>query len=187
MYGGLFACDVHVRFPLYKLRHVCHIDPVPNAAFSKNVLTGNAGEHYVCAELVSRGLIAVSAPRNNPEIDVVVASQDGSRYASIQVKAMGHNNQQGWKLNQSICNKVGSDQLFVVLVKLNGAGRMPDYYIFLRDELADLVNEVFTKYMASPKKKGGNKKDPGFRWLDLKDYPDLLAKRKNNWDLLGLW
>jgi len=68
---------------------------------SKNVLIGLTGEYFVCAELSSRGVIVVLAPKNNPEIDIIATATDGSRFANIQVKTMSIRNQQGWKLGKS--------------------------------------------------------------------------------------
>jgi len=155
---------------------------------TKNVLIGLTGEYFVCAELSSRDVVAVLAPKNNPEIDVIATAPDGSKFANIQVKTMSLANKQGWKLNKNIENKVGSKNFYVVLVNLVGISKMPDFYIFERDELADLIKKNYQKYISKPKRDGSEKKDLGFRWLDFRDFPEKLRKEKlNNWKLLGLW
>lgn len=155
---------------------------------SKNILVGSTGEYFVCAELSGRGVVAVPAPKNNPEIDVLATTPDGLRFANIQVKTMSIQNKQGWKLNKSIENRVGSKHLFVILVNLIGISKIPDFYIFQRDELADLVRINYQKYLSKPTRTGGKRKDIDFRWLDFRDFPEKLKKSKlNNWKSLGLW
>jgi len=154
---------------------------------SNNVLVGLAGEYFVCAELSSRGIVAVLAPKNNPEIDVIATAPDGSRFANIQIKTMSIKNKQGWKLNKKIENKIGSKNFFVVLVNLIEFGQMPEFYIFGRDELAVLIKANYQKYLATPKRDGGQRKDIGFRWFDFKDFRYELEQRKNKWDKLRLW
>jgi hypothetical protein len=52
-----------------------------------SILVGIAGVHYVAAELSLRGLVALPTIRNTAGYDIIVATQDGSRHANIQVKA----------------------------------------------------------------------------------------------------
>jgi len=158
--------------------------------FSKNILIGSTGEYFVCAELSNRGIVAVPAPKNNPEIDVMATSPDSCRFANIQVKTMSIGNKQGWKLNKNIENKMGADNLFVVLVNLLSAGQMPEFYIFHRDELAELIKNNYQRYISIPKKDGSRRKDIDFRWFDFReqDFSIELRKEKlNNWKLLKLW
>jgi Holliday junction resolvase-like predicted endonuclease len=51
-----------------------------------SVILGAAGEYYVMAELLRRGLIAAKAPEGVPNFDVVITDIDGQRLAAIQVK-----------------------------------------------------------------------------------------------------
>lgn len=154
---------------------------------SKNILVSLSGEYFVCAELSSRGIVAVLAPKNNPEIDVIATTPDGSRFANIQVKTMSVGNKQGWKLNKNIEEKIGTKKFFVILVNLIEHGQIPEFYIFNRDELAKLVKENYQKYLSKPKRGGGQRKDVGFRWFDFRDFRQELEQRKNKWDKLKLW
>jgi hypothetical protein len=151
----------------------------------KYAITGISGEYFVCAELAQRGILAVVAPKNNPEIDVLATMPDGSRSVNIQVKAMSLGNKQGWKLNKGIERKIGVDNFYVVLVRLLEPGMLPDFYIFERDEFADLVKACYEKYRAIPTKKGTPRAELNFRWFDFKDFGPELAACKNRWDLLG--
>ncbi|MDX1411893.1 MAG: hypothetical protein R3351_07020, partial [Nitrospirales bacterium] len=47
-------------------------------------LIGNAGEHYVMAELLKRGYIAALAPRNAPGFDILATN--GDKTVKIRVK-----------------------------------------------------------------------------------------------------
>lgn len=52
-----------------------------------NDLVGIAGVHYVAFELSRRGLVVLPTTRNTRGYDMVAIRPDGSRQASIQVKA----------------------------------------------------------------------------------------------------
>lgn len=41
-------------------------------AVSKNIMIGNAGEYFVCAELCKRNILALITPKNNPLFDILV-------------------------------------------------------------------------------------------------------------------
>ena len=88
-------------------------------AKKSNNLTGVTGEYYVCAELGKRGILALLTPKNNPLFDIVAVSPDASRTVTIQVKTMGLENEQGWKLNKQIQVKKDVANLFLVLVNQN--------------------------------------------------------------------
>ncbi len=154
-------------------------------ANKSNNLVGVTGEYYVCAELGKRGILALLTPRNNPLFDIVAVSSDASRTVTIQVKSMGLDNEQGWKLNKQITEKKNNPNLFLILVNLKQEG-VCDYYIYKYDEFVDKVNDIYSKYISQPKKKDGSqKKEVGFRWFDFINFTDGDYARKNNWDILG--
>ena len=62
-------------------------------------LTGNAGEYFVCSELSKLNILPLITPKNNPLFDIIATNLDGSKHVAIQVKTMGINNKQGWKLH----------------------------------------------------------------------------------------
>jgi hypothetical protein len=53
----------------------------------EGTLIGNAGEYYVVAELLRRGIIAALAPRNAPAFDVLATK--GKITVRIRVKTTG--------------------------------------------------------------------------------------------------
>ncbi len=147
-----------------------------------NNLTGVTGEYYVCSELGKIGILALLTPKNNPLFDIVAVSPNAKRSVIIQVKTMSARNNQGWKLNKNICNRERNNDLFVILVNIKSNDT--ECYIYEYDILSEKVETIFNNYMHGKKKDGHSRKDPGFRWLDLKDFKEEDYSRKNNWSLL---
>lgn len=153
-------------------------------ANNSNTLTGVTGEYYVCAELGKRGILALLTPKNNPLFDIVAVSPDASRTVTIQVKSMGLDNEQGWKLNKQITEKKNNPNLFLILVNLKQEG-VCDYYIYNYDEIVERVNDIYNRYINQEKRDGGKRKEVGFRWFDFVNFTAEDQARKNNWDILG--
>lgn len=143
-------------------------------------MKGMAGEYSVCAELCKLNILALLTPKNNPLFDVVASDPDGGKSISIQVKTMGIDNVQGWKLGLDICLKKNNPNLYIVLVNLND-NKPNDYYIYRYDDLADRVNEVYAQYVNTPKRDGSKRKEVKFRWFDLKNFTQEETKQRNNW------
>jgi hypothetical protein len=53
---------------------------------ANTALIGVAGVHHAISELSRRGMIALATVRNVAAYDIVVAAQDGSGHANLQVK-----------------------------------------------------------------------------------------------------
>jgi hypothetical protein len=145
-----------------------------------NNLVGTAGEYYVCAELCRKGFLALLTPKNNPLFDVVATNPDGTTAVSIQVKTRSIHNKQGWKLGSPVDASATPGVPFVVLVNLHEDG-LPDFYIYRYSDFVSRVNEVFQRYIAKPKRTGGARKDPGFRWFDEANFTDADRAHLNNW------
>lgn len=148
--------------------------------FSNNLI-GSTGEYYVCGELGQRGILGLITPKNNPLFDIIATNENGTRTVLLQVKTMASTNKQGWKLNKSICIRRNIDNLFVVLVKLNGIGEKIDYFIYRHDDLARIVERNYNAYMSTPKRDGNEKKDTNMRWHNIKDFT------KEDWDCFDNW
>ncbi|HCT71928.1 MAG: hypothetical protein AB2L17_02775 [Lentimicrobium sp.] len=148
-----------------------------------NNIVGVTGEYYVSAELGKRGILALITPKNNPLFDIVAVSADATQIVSIQVKTMSERNQQGWKLGKDICTLKNNPNLFVVLVNLTGSE--VEYYIYDYDTLSSRVQDVYSRYLAKPKRDGTRRKDVDFRWYDFTEFSEDDYQRKNNWSLLG--
>ncbi len=150
---------------------------------SKNMI-GIAGEYYVCAELCRRNILALVTPKNNPLFDIVVTDPQGKRSIVIQVKTMGIDNKQGWKLGMGIVKEQKNSDLFVVLVNMCDDGTN-EYYIYKYDDLSERVNQIYQEYISTPKKDGTDRKEVGFRWFDFKYFNDDDRSRLNKWSVLG--
>jgi hypothetical protein len=149
-----------------------------------NNMTATAGEYFVCAELGRQNILALLTPKNNPLFDVVASTPDGRKSVAIQVKTSGIGNKQGWKLGRDLESRKRNPSLFVILVDMKGGTN--DYFIFPYDDLADRIKGLYKKYIRTPKRDGGARKEVGFRWFDLRQFSRADRARKNNWGLLGL-
>ena len=147
---------------------------------TSNNMKGMAGEYFVCAELCKLNILALLTPKNNPLFDVVATNPGGGKSVSIQVKTMGIENKQGWKLGKDILIKKNNSKLYVVLVNLKES-EPNDYYVFKYDTLSDRVNEIYTEYLQQAKRDGTPRKDVGFRWMDLKNFTPKERQLKNSW------
>ena len=148
---------------------------------SLNILVGNAGEYYVCAELSRRGYLALITPKNNPLFDLVATTPDGTESVHIQVKTRSIHNKQGWKFGKDVTIKRDNHRLFTVLVNLLEEG-LPEFYVYEYDALADTVATHFQDYLSKPKRDGNPRKDPGFRWFDNSMFSESDSARLNNWE-----
>lgn len=146
-------------------------------------LTGSAGEYFVCSELCKHNLVPLLTPKNNPLFDLMVTNPSGSQSVSIQVKTMGLDNKQGWKLSKQIIEKQNNQALFIVLVNLK-RDQSNDFYVFSYDDFVENVITVYEKYINQPKQNNEQKKEVGFRWFDLKDLSAEDKARKNDWSLI---
>lgn len=133
----------------------------------------------MCAALGSLGYLALLTPKNNPLFDVVVTNPSGTRAITLQVKTRSVSNKAGWKLGRDIETKQNNPNLYVALVELKKLGA-PDVWIYEYDTLAERVSDQFKKYIGKAKKDGQPRKDPGFRWHDLRQFTAADKARKNN-------
>src|SRR5712692_460371 len=93
-------------------------------------LIGNAGEYYVVAELLKRGVVAAPAPRNAPGVDVL-ATRNG-RTAIIRVKTKSQEYpiwQWQAKKDGTIFRNLAEKDDFTVLVDLAMDNRDLKFYI----------------------------------------------------------
>jgi len=148
-----------------------------------NNLTGNAGEYFVCSELSKLNILPLITPKNNPLFDVIATNEDGSKHVAIQVKTMGLQNEQGWKLSKQIIVKKNNPNLFMVLVNLK-TDAQNTFYVYQYDDFVERVNQVYSQYINTPKRDGNPRKDVSFRWYDYKNFTDDDSRRKNDWSLI---
>ena len=82
-----------------------------------SAVLGAAGEHYVMAELLRRGLIAAKAPEGVPNFDIVITDIQGQKLAAIQVKTRRDykGGDKGWHMKAKHDHLV-AERMFYVFV-----------------------------------------------------------------------
>jgi hypothetical protein len=97
-------------------------------------LIGNAGEHFVLAELLRRGLVAALAPRNMPDYDILAVNEAKSLKIRVKTKTSAANSWR-WstKADATLFGET-TDNDVVVLVDLGNLDS-PKYYALAASEL----------------------------------------------------
>lgn len=118
-------------------------------------LVGNAGEYYVVAELLKRGVIASLTPRNAVAFDILATK--GSKTVRIRVKTKSKKyNDWQWvtKKDGSIFRHLSEENDFTVLVNLAMDIREMEYFIVPTVTLNGWLDGDFQKWVSTPGKKG---------------------------------
>jgi hypothetical protein len=116
-------------------------------------ITGLAGELFVAAELLKRGIQTSITFGNAKAIDLFAYNADTRRKFTVQVKAIRKKN-----VFPIAHNKVDPDHVYVFVV-LNAPGEAVQYFIVPGTTLAN-EPERFTRWFVDPK-------FPGFNWRVL--------------------
>lgn len=149
----------------------------------KSVVTGATGEHYVAYKLSAMGFV-VAVPRgNSPAVDLLVATPDGSRVISIQVKTSTG----AWRDRKrkpadshwefEVGRKAAeyeSDALYYAMVDLRWGSGEPDVFLMPSKLVAEWarrgIREKWTRHIM---------------WIYPGDeYEPCEADSKNRWDLI---
>jgi len=176
-----------------------------------SVILGAAGEYYVMAELLRRGLIAAKAPEGVPNFDIVITDIDGQRLAAIQVKTRRDfkGGDKGWHMKAKHEDLI-AERMFYVFVDVGVDESSPVSFFVLPSHLvANACKLSHAIWLATPNVKGEAHKDSDIRRLlpkyelaryarDLmhepsqlhKDFLDLhgdgwLERYRNAWHLIG--
>jgi hypothetical protein len=85
----------------------------------EGTLIGNAGEFYVAAELLKRGVIAALAPRNAPAFDILAAKGKKTVRVRVKTKSAEYTDWQ-WMVKKDghIFRDLGKTDDFTILVNL---------------------------------------------------------------------
>ena len=147
---------------------------------------GNAGEYYVMAELLKRGIVAALAPRNTPAFDILATK--GNRTIRIRVKTKSQEYpvwQWAAKKDGSIFRDISKDGDFTVLVDLTTETKDLKFYIIKTHKINEILEKDFEEWVNTPGRKGQphnpeNKK----RNLHQETYVNELSKCLNQWGKL---
>ncbi len=152
----------------------------------EGTLIGNAGEYYVAAELLKRGVVAALAPRNAPAFDILASRASTTVRIRVKTKSEEYTDWQ-WvtKKDGSIFRDLAQARDFTVLVNLTRETRDMEFYVVPTVLLNKWLSDDFDKWVRTPGRNGrphdsSNKK----RNLSHPKFRELLVEHRENWDAL---
>lgn len=147
-----------------------------------STLTGNAGEYYVMAELLKRGIVAALAPRNAPDFDILATN--GIKTVRIRVKTKSER-AGGWRWNAkkdgTVFRNVRQKRDFVVFVHLTAGVGCVKYYIAKTVDVAKWLRHDHRRWLATPGRDGRPHQDNSIRCLHLSKFHD---RPPTEWNIL---
>ena len=152
----------------------------------EGTLIGNAGEYYVAAELLKRGIVAALALRNAPAFDILAAK--GGRTVRVRVKTKSEEYtvwQRVIKKDGSIFRDISREGDFRVLVNLTKETKNLQFYVVPTALLNRWLVRDFNEWVSTPGKNdrphdATNKK----RHMGFPRFRDRLLDYLHNWDVL---
>ena len=119
----------------------------------EGALIGNAGEYYVMAELLKRGIIAALAPRNAPSFDILATSNNRTVKIRVKTKSQEYPDwQYSVKKDGSIFRDLSKDGDFTVLVDLTMTTKDLKFYIVPTCRINVLLKNDFEEWVNAPGK-----------------------------------
>jgi hypothetical protein len=153
----------------------------------EGTLIGNAGEYYVMAELLKRGVISALAPRNAPAFDILATNPQKTVRIRVKTKSEEYDSWQ-WmtKKDGSIFRHLQETEDFTVLVNLSIKTSDMKYFVIPTKILNHWLEVEFIEWRDTPGKNGrphaaDNKK----RNLGYKQHEKELSIYFEDWD--SLW
>jgi hypothetical protein len=142
---------------------------------SQTTLLGAAGEHFVMAQLLRRGLIAALAPQGVPNLDIVVSDIEGTRQLGVQVKSrLNKGSDGGWHMGEKH-ESIVSPTLFYCFVDFgDDVSSTPTTYILPSAKVATVVRDSHAAWRSNPGKHGQARNDSKLRRL-VPDYSYAYA------------
>ena len=148
-------------------------------------LTGLIGEYYVLAQLSQQGLVATMTLSNTKGVDILVTNQEINKLFKIEVKTttmkpsrerlFGEKPFYTWTTTEKH-EKIKDKNLFYVFVALQGADKLPKFFVVERKKVAEYVKWQHEYWLKTRKKKVKNTTRRKFR-IPIDD-PEKL---ENNW------
>jgi hypothetical protein len=168
------------------MHEVSNEQPRKRIRSGEGTLIGNAGECYVMAELLKRGVIAALAPRNAPGFDILATK--GGKDVRIRVKTKSEQ----WSVWQWNAKKDGTifrhlqtGRDFTVLVDLTVDTSNMKYYIIPTNILSDWLQDDFLRFISTPGR-GGKARDQSSTLRNLGQERDAerIVSYCNRWETL---
>lgn len=152
----------------------------------EGTLIGNAGEYYVAAELLKRGVIAALAPRNAPAFDILAAKGKRTVRIRVKTKSAEYTDWQ-WmvKKDGQIFRDLGKKDDFTVLVNLTRETKDLAFFVVPTFQLNNWLVDDFKNWVRTPGK-NGRPHDPSNKKRNL-GYPKFenhLKQYLHNWDAM---
>jgi hypothetical protein len=158
--------------------------PAGRIKSGEGTLIGNAGEFYVAAELLKRGVIAALAPRNAPAFDILAAKGRKTVRVRVKTKSAEYTDWQ-WmvKKDGSIFRDLGQEDDFTVLVDLTPETKDLGFFVVPTSQLNGWLVADFEEWAGTPGKNGrprdrSNKK----RNLNYPKFAERLAPYLHGWE-----
>jgi hypothetical protein len=152
----------------------------------EGTLIGNAGEYYVVAELLKRGIVASLAPRNAPGFDVLATKGRFTSRIRVKTKSEQYDIWQ-WaaKPDGTIFRDLLEVSDFTVLVNLTRKTCDLEFFIVPTYLVHQWLTSRFERWLNEPGKNGRphnptNKK----RHLGYREHAKALQPFRDNWDIL---
>lgn len=150
-------------------------------------LIGNAGEHYVMAELLKRGIIAALAPRNAPSFDILATKHNHTVTIRVKTKSAEYREWQ-WMMKKdgAIFRNLSTDGDFSVLVDLARETKNMKFYVVPTHKLDGWLKATFDKWAnALGRNDRPHDKTTRKRNLNQETYCKELEKYLDRWEELG--
>jgi hypothetical protein len=121
----------------------------------EGTLIGNAGEFYVAAELLKRGIVAALAPRNAPAFDILAAKGRKTVRVRVKTKSAEYTDWQ-WtvKKDGTIFRDLGPKGDFAVLVNLTSETKDLAFFVVPTAVLNGWLVMDFKEWVRAPGKDG---------------------------------
>ena len=150
-------------------------------------LIGNAGEYYVVAELLSRGVVAALAPRNAPGFDVLATKEERTVRLRVKSKREQYTDWQ-WvvKKDGAIFRSLCAHADFIVLVNLAGDRTNLGFWIVPTRVVDKWLRDDFANWLATPGAKGQQRSAANTkRHLNFPRFEERLGPFREAWN--SLW
>ncbi|HVO43340.1 MAG TPA: hypothetical protein VMT34_11985 [Aggregatilineales bacterium] len=156
----------------------------------EGTLIGNAGEYFVVAELLKRGIVAALAPRNTPAFDILATNFRVVPQKTVQIRVTTKSGQyDSWRwstrIDGVIFPRLESAGDFTILVNLTDDTKHMDYFVLQTHVLNQWIIDDFEWWLAQPGKKGQpHSRENRLRALYYRSYEQKLEQYRNNWGIL---
>ena len=150
----------------------------------KTQQVGQAGEHFVAAELHRRGAYAVTFSGNMPNIDILASDVEQKRTISVQVKTKTTGTWHSSTLRGELRDEDPAEARFWILVDIGREVEFgPSYWIVPEWWM---LNHIHVRYHDRLAASGGKRlKNPDSTHFAI--IPKNVAQWQDRWDLLGVF